>query len=226
MDYEKKRFDFIYALENTEIVRLPRQRLETFGTTLLHYHLITELMDEVGRSRIRQGKVKAYRPEIITPERFGREILEGFGEEARKYIEWLRSHESDIYILKYGFRITKEEISEQTVSANADLVVEQVCREVDQRQEAMHGVVKGVEDPWEVCLLKLLVEVARFSAPYNARELRKTMPAPREEIEKEFAAAQMDPSRLSRLAAKLKQYDLFEEYEERFFSLVRRHSRG
>jgi len=222
MDREKARFDFLYALHNTEIVRLPRQRLETFGTTLLNYHLVTELMDEVGSARIREGRVKAYRPEIITPGDLGREILEGFGEEAHRYLEWLKTHERDLYILRYGFKIAKEEVSEQTVSASVDLVVEQVCREVDRRNEGMHGVVKGVEEPWEVSLLKLLVEVARFSAPFNVQEWRRAQPDPRREIEMEFAAAEKDPSRVSRLAAKLREYDLFEDYEDRFFALVRR----
>lgn len=226
MDREKRQFDFLYALQNTEIIRLPRQRLETFGTTLLYYHLVTELMDEVGRSRIRQGKVRAYRPEIITPQQLGQEVLEGFGEEAHRYLEWLRQHDKDLYILKYGFKISKEEISEQTVTAAAELVIEQVCREVDQRQEPMHGVVRGVEEPWEVCLLKLLVEVARQSAPFNLQEWRRAMPGPREEIEREFAAAERDPTRIARLAAKLREYDLFEEYEDRFFALVRRAGRG
>ena len=36
--------DFHYALENTKVVMPPQKRLETFGTTVLNYHLITEEM--------------------------------------------------------------------------------------------------------------------------------------------------------------------------------------
>jgi len=34
--------DFHYALENTKVILPPQKRLETFGTTVLNYHLITE----------------------------------------------------------------------------------------------------------------------------------------------------------------------------------------
>ena len=46
MDTEE--FDFWYAVNNTEIVRQPSGQLETFGTTVLNYFLLTEIMDPRG----------------------------------------------------------------------------------------------------------------------------------------------------------------------------------
>jgi len=37
--------DFNYALENTRIVLAPTKRLDTFGTSLFNYFLVTEEMD-------------------------------------------------------------------------------------------------------------------------------------------------------------------------------------
>jgi hypothetical protein len=43
----------------------------------------------------------------------------------------------------------------------------------------------------------------------------------RNEIDAAFAAATKDPSQIENLAHTLQRYNLFEEYEDRFFSLVR-----
>jgi hypothetical protein len=71
-------FDFWYAVNNTEVLELPRGRLETFGSTLINYHLVTELMDAVGQVRVREGRIQSFRPEILTPQSFSESPLEGF----------------------------------------------------------------------------------------------------------------------------------------------------
>lgn len=217
----KRHFDFWYAVNNTRVLRLPKQRLETFGTTVLNYHLITELMDVVNKVRVREGRVKAYRPEILTPRTLREGALEGFGEEAAKYLEWLREHETDLYILKYGFVIRKEDIQECVVSENVEAVAEQVRRELEKKDDPLGALVVGVEEPWEVCLLKLMVEVARRSAPHNLLEFQRDPHGHRHEIERAFQDAARDRSRISELYRKLCEYELFEEYEDRFFALVR-----
>ncbi len=63
----KKQDDFWFAVNNTEIVVMPSSPLETFGTTHLRYHLVTELMDATDRIRIREGTIQSQRPQIITP---------------------------------------------------------------------------------------------------------------------------------------------------------------
>ena len=49
-----------YAIEHTEVIRPPEQRLATFGGTNIYYYLITGLMDNV--NVIREGRVIAARP--------------------------------------------------------------------------------------------------------------------------------------------------------------------
>jgi hypothetical protein len=217
----KEHFDFWYAVNNTEVLRLPARRLETFGTTVVNYHLVTELMDVANKVRVREGRVRAYRPEIVTPRLFAESLLEGFGEEAAHYADWLREHEKDLYILKYGFMIGKEEINDHIISESVQAVVDRVRTELESKDDPLSALVLGVDEPWEVCILKLMVDIARQSAPQNVADLRGDPQGSRHEIESEFRAAAKDPSRVQQLYDKLKESGLFDEYEDRFFALVR-----
>ena len=208
---------------------MPTRRLETFGTTLVNYHMVSELMDTVNQVRVREGRIQAARPEIITPTHFANTMLEGFGKEAEDYVEWLRKNAEDLHILRYGFAIKKEEISEHVVSENIKQVVEQVKSAVRLKDDPLSAVVVGVDDPWEVCLLKLMVDVIRGSAPGNIRDLKRSrmldadggIPrAVREELESDFRAASKSPALVKALGKKLHEYGLFEEYQDRFFALM------
>ncbi len=230
----KKRdpFDFWYAVNNTEVKLLPTRHLETFGATVLNYHLITELMDSVGQVRIREGRLHANKPQIITPEAYSRTALEGFGEEARKYIDWLKEHETDIRILQYGYTLKQESFTEQTVTDSLDAVAERVTRAVEESSDPHSAVVVGVDDPWDVCIVRLFWEIIRASAGPNMRELQKRnlldddggVPrAVRNDVESAFKAANQNPELIAALGKKLRTYGLFEEYEDRFFALVKAH---
>ena len=63
-------FDRWYAASKVRILLSPSHRLETFGSTLVNYHLISELDDHPGKVRVREGRLEAHQPRIITP-RFG-----------------------------------------------------------------------------------------------------------------------------------------------------------
>ncbi len=227
-----KPHNFWYAVNNTEIIVMPRQHLETFGTTNLKYRLITELMDTVDRIRIREGTIQSHRPQIITPSYYENEILEGgFGEEAKAYIEWLKLHAKDLRILQYGFKIQKQDINEHIITGNVQEITARVKEEVEKSKDPLIGVICGVDDLWDVCLLKFMVDVIRFSVPTNLNELGKhnllddsggVPKAVRKQIEEEFVRANKDPSRIQTLGILLKKYGLFEEYEDRFFELLKR----
>ena len=227
---EPSQFDFWYAVSNTRVVLLPSRRLETFGTTILNYHMISELMDTVNKVRIREGRIQAYRPQIITPQSIDATLLEGFGQEAEQYAEWLKANARDVRILQYGFAIRKQEISEHVVSDKLEAVVERVEKEVKGKDDPMAAIVVGVEAPWEVCLLKMMVEISGNSFPGNVRELERrklfaedggVTKALREEIEVDFRAASRDPALVPQLGKKLQKHGLFGQYEDRFFALVK-----
>ena len=154
-------FDFWYAVNNTEVISVPERRLETFGATMVNYHLVTELMDSVDKVRVREGKLKAFRPEIITPQSIEQMMLEGFGSEARDYADWLHKHAQEMQILKYGFKVQKQEINDYILTDPLQTVVDRVKDQVAERNDPLGAVLVGVDRPWEVCLLKLMVELVQ-----------------------------------------------------------------
>ena len=86
-----------YAIENTLILRSPRQKLSTFGLTSMYYYLLTEpiydeLVDKVKETVVREGKVISERPQIVTPY-YLLNLFEGF-QHGREY--------ADFIIRKYG----------------------------------------------------------------------------------------------------------------------------
>ncbi len=230
MSKKPSRFDFWYAVNHTRVVTMPSARLETFGNTILNYHMICELMDAIDKVRVRVGRVQAFRPQIVTPKSFTDALLEGFGEEAMKYVDWLQEHRIDLRILEYGFKIKKEEFSEHILSDNIEAVTERIRKEVDEKKDPLSAVVLGVDEPWEVCLIKLMTEVIRESAPNHFEEIGKknlfgeTDGVPnvvRQEIEIAFNEAARDATKIKALAHRLERHGLFQRYEDRFFSLVR-----
>ena len=94
--------DFQYALENTRVIRPPVQAIQTFGTTSFRFMLVTELMDQVNRVRVRDGRIHAERPSIVTPQHYSKMMLDGFGEEARGFADWLETHGRELRFLRLG----------------------------------------------------------------------------------------------------------------------------
>ena len=227
----KKRdpFDFWYAVNNTEIVVMPSCQLETFGTTILHYHLVSELMDSVNQVRLREGRMQAGKPQIITPAAYAQNLLEGFGEQAERYLDWIKEHEKEIRILQYGYKLKQESFSEHVVNDNVEAVLERVKEDVKSKSDPATAVIRGVDSPWDVCLVKLFREIIQQSAVANIRDLASrnmfddmngAPRAIRDEIEAAFLAASRDRSQIKRLGVRLQQWGLFEEYQDRFFSLM------
>jgi hypothetical protein len=226
--------DIWYAIANTEVVIPPRQRLETFGNTVINYHLLAEKMDVVNEIRVREGRIHAERPQVLTPSYFERMMLEGFGQEAQGYLDWLKSHFPDTTFLKYGFRFRKEESQETIIHETLETATARVRDHVTGLNEPLVAVIKGVDDAWEVCLLKFMSDTIRQSIPENVKDLKKrrmleeiggipTMV--REEIERDFEQAGSSRERVKALGDKLCQYGIFENYEDRFYELVRHMAR-
>jgi len=218
-------FDFWYAVNNTEVISVPERRLETFGATVVNYHLVTELMDSVNKVRVRVGKLKAFRPEIITPQSIDEMMLEGFGHEARNYADWLHKNAQEMQILKYGFKVQKQEINDYILTDSLQTVVDRVKGEVAGRGDPLGAVLVGVDRPWEVCLLKLMVELVQHSVAGNIQDIRQHQRDHKaqlhQQIEQTFLAASRDASKVPELADLLRRNGLFERFEDRFFAVVR-----
>ena len=231
-----KQEDIWYAVNITKVVHSPQQTLETFGTTIIRYHFLSELMDEVNKVRLREGSVYSERPQIITPSHFASQLLDGFGDKAQEYAEWLLSHGEMVRILKYGLHFRKGKIAEELISGSIEGVADKIKDKVMSRDDNFSAVVIGADELWEVSLLKFIVDYLQKSAPLNLEDLAKQAnrlsigaasnsirdQSIREKIETEFEAAALDRSRLEGLGRRLQEYGLFEDYEDKFYELVRR----
>lgn len=224
-------FDFWYAVQHTKVVRGPSRALETFGATRINYRHLAPLADDPGKIRVREGRLEAHKPAIITPEAYVHDMMDGFGEQARKYLAFLKEHEDSVRILQYGYQLSQEAFSEQVVTDSLEAVTARVVADVVETNDAFAAVIQGVDEPWDVSLVHFFWLHVHASAPVNVRELeavrrREEMElvptAVRQEIESAFSRAEGDPRLVRALGALLQKRGVFEQYQDRFFKLVRR----
>ena len=229
MNDKKNNFDFWYAVNNTDIVLVPTQNLETFGTTMLNYTLVCEDMDNPMKTKVRQGRMLAAKPQIITPNMYANTILDGFGEEAEQYVDWLKKNEKELKIIQYGYNLKQEAFSEYEITENIGTVIDRAKKELEEKNDTLTALVVGVDQPWDVSLLKLFSVVTQKSAAHNFKELlshnlfediKGTPKGIQDQIDKRFLEASKDATKINNLADFLKQYDIFEKHEDRFLSLV------
>jgi hypothetical protein len=222
---DNKQFDFWYAVNNTELISAPTGQLETFGDTVVNYYLVCQQMDSIDKVVVREGHLKALKPAIITPHSLGQVDVGDLGAQAQQYADWLKRHANDLRILQYGFMLQKQELKEYTVTDHLDNVLDRVKSDVASMDDPLSAILVGVDDPWQVCLMKLMVELVQHSAKSNIQDFQQQSLDLKkrqiENIDQAFLEASRDPSRINALADMLKLNNLWEKYEDRFFALVK-----
>jgi len=215
-----------YALEHTELVRSPRQQLATFGSSIIDYYVVTELVGNV--SVVRDGKVVAERPKIVTPAYLVN--VEGFSEQARRYIAAMareRPHESSVL-----YRYKNEPKGMNVISEPIRQVINKLSSQIDEQHSPLSTIIKGVEEVWDVSLLMFIYELTTRSMRANIAEFDRRglldidaggVPGDaRDHIEELFEQVSRNLSRAPELVLELHRWDLFPEYQDRFFALFRR----
>ena len=215
-----------YAIEHTEVVRPPEQSLSTFGTTNVYYYIITELIESA--SVVREGRVIAARPKIVTPSYLTN--LEGFSQQARRFIELMAERSPHEPGIVYSYK--NEPKGMNIVAEPVNEVVDKINRRIDSQRDPLSAIIKGVEDLWDVSLLKFTYELTRSSVYSNVSELERRgllhMDAAgvpidaRNYIEELFEKTKQDSSRGPELVTELRRWGLFYEYQDRFLSLFRK----
>lgn len=215
-----------YVIENTKIIKLPKQNLATFGSTNIYYYLISELIDEV--NVVREGRVIAARPKIVTPVYLIN--LEGFSEQARRFIEIMSQKYPNEAGVFYSYKNEPKEMN--IVSEPIQQLVDKISQRIEKEGDPLSAIIKGVDEMWDVSLLKFTFEITRHSLYSNVMEMQgsglfKTDEAgiPRQArnfIEELFEKTRQDYSYAPQLVAELKQWGIFHEYQDRFLSLFRK----
>jgi hypothetical protein len=231
MDSESERIE--YAARHTEIIRHPRQHLATFGVTNIYYYLVTEptyqeIYNETNETVIREGRVIAERPKIVTP--YYLTHLEGFSYDAKQYFQkLLMMHGPNAPGLFYTYK--NETRGLNIVSENLPAVVEKLNVEIDKKGDPLATIIKGQDDLWDVSLLKFIYEITSRSVQSNMAQLGSMgllgmshggMPVgARQVIEEMFQQARRGEIKAYELELELNRWGAFEEYQDRFFALVK-----
>jgi len=232
MDIDDERIE--YAASHTEVLRLPRQTLSTFGITNVYYYLVTEpayshIIDETIETVIREGRVVAQRPRIVTP--YYLSHMEGFSSDAKRYFDMLyRTHGPDAPGLFYTYKNEPKELN--IVSDNWISVVNKLNDEIDKRGDPLTSIIKGEDELWDVSLMKFIYELTKNSLRDNLLQMGSRglldvdssgIPSDArlriEDLFQQVAQGRRDPQELEK---ELVRWDLFEEYQDRFFAMLRK----
>ncbi|MBA7473936.1 hypothetical protein ES707_09283 [subsurface metagenome] len=222
------------AVRRTEILRAPKQSLATFGMTNIYYYLVTEpvyseLVKNVTETVIREGRVIAEKPRIVTPYYLSR--LEGFSSEARRYFEALiKAHGANAPGLFYTYKNEPKELN--IVSDNLLSVVDKLNAEINKRGDPLTSIIKGEDEFWDVSLMKFIYEMTRSSLHNNLGQMGSRglldidaggIPVDaRIRIDELFRKVSSGESEPHELQAELDHWNLFEEYEDRFFNIFKK----
>ena len=226
------------AAEQSWVVRFPRQHLATFGSTNIAYYVVTEpiykqLDSNISDSEegvVRTGRVISGRPAVITPTYAMN--LQGFSPEAYEYLRSVaRNYGPNSPGILYQYRNEAEKV--EIVGGVPSEIAQRIAEDLNRRQENMSVVMVGVDELWDVALLKFIYEFTSFSATQNVQEFQNRgllepqqglggVPrAATQQIEALFRDVEGggDPEVLRR---ELERWGLFEHYEDRFLNLFRR----
>ena len=177
---------------------------------------------------VREGRVIAARPKIVTPAYLTN--LEGFSSQARRFIEMMAEkspHEAGII---YSYKNEPKEMN--IISESMEEVVSKISQRIDSQGDPLTAIIRGIEEMWDVSLLKFTFELTNKSVYTNVAEMEKRgllridsegIPTDaRSYIEELFERARQDPSYAPLLVTELKRWGLFHEYQDRFLNLFRK----
>jgi hypothetical protein len=161
----------------TKVLREPDRRIDTFGETRFEFQLISELMDRTGEVRIRTGEVEAMRPRILRPAAYREVELEGFDDSAmerfERLVEKLKSEGRDLTFLQYGFQFRRGEVQEEIIHDSIDAVRARVLEDIRRTGNPACAVIEGVDDAWEISVLKFSFEMILRSQEINAFDFKR-----------------------------------------------------
>jgi hypothetical protein len=231
MDNESERIE--HAVRHTEVVRHPRQNLATFGITNIYYYILSEpsyseIAEASNETVIREGRVIAERPKLVTP--YYLTHLEGFSYDARQYFEKLMMmHGPNAPGLYYTYKNEPKGLN--IISDNMPAVIGRMNDDLDKKHDPLTAIIKGQDDMWDVSLLKFIYEITSRSVAGNVAQMGAAgmlgmspngLPVgARQAIEEMFAQAYRGEIKAHDLERELNRWGAFEEYQDRFFALVK-----
>jgi hypothetical protein len=110
-------------------------------------------------------------------------------------------------------------------------VVERINKEIDSKGNPLSTIIKGVDEMWDVSVLKFIYEVTENSVGHHVSEMgsrghfdidRLGVPqGAKQRIEEMFSMVKSGEMEPADLKLELDRWGMFTEYEDRFLSLFR-----
>ena len=76
-------------------------------------------------------------------------------------------------MVRYGFQFRKTDVTENRVRDSMEAVIARTVRDVEASDEPLSAVIRGVDDAWEVCLLKFTIDLIERSSGGNVGDFRR-----------------------------------------------------
>jgi hypothetical protein len=117
------------------------------------------------------------RPRIFKPEPYREIELEGFDPSARArldaLVEKFRSEGRDLAFLQYGFNFRRGQVQEEIIHDSMDAVRDRVMEDIRRTGNPARAVIEGVDDAWEISLIKFTFDMIMRSREINAFDFKR-----------------------------------------------------
>jgi hypothetical protein len=166
-DFDREDFNEYWSA--TEVIREYQRMLFTFGAMELPYVLVAEHGRFSDRAVVMRGTVVLQRPQIVLPSHFaGPEFMEGF-----EHADALPPEA--LYLLRtmqvpYSQISNKPVATEQIEYGSVQSVIDKFDKEMDIHEDTETGLIKGVLEGADICLMRYSLGLAIKSAPGNVKE--------------------------------------------------------
>jgi len=166
-EFDREKFGEYWSA--TEVIREYQRMLFTFGDMELPYVLAAEHTRFRDRTVIRKGVVLIQRPQILLPPYYsGPEFKEGF--EHANAIPPEAVYLFRAMQMPYS-QITNKLVGEEEIAyGSLQSVLDGFDREMESQEDTETGLIKGVLDGADICLMRYSLGLAIKSAPGNVKE--------------------------------------------------------
>jgi len=166
-EFDREKFGEYWSA--TEVIREYQRMLFTFGDMELPYVLAAEHTRFRDRTVIRKGVVLIQRPQILLPPYYsGPEFKEGF--EHANAIPPEAVYLFRAMQMPYS-QITNKLVGEEEIAyGSLQSVLDGFDREMENQEDTETGLIKGVLDGADICLMRYSLGLAIKSAPGNVKE--------------------------------------------------------
>lgn len=225
MSDKQKNYNFFReVIQQTKLIQLPVKNISSFGTTVYNYYLLCPTEDN--HTIIHEGNLNVKTPLIISLYSLENN-LNGFDKGVRDFTEKMfQDMGLNSPLLEYQFQhIAREQWVEKVPLFRS---LNSIKKHVVDKKTTI--ILVGREDMWSASLIKACLKIVKQSVPKNLIDFeqrgfldKEGLPgAVYKEIENLFSKAKGDRRYLEKLGNLLLHHNVFERYEERFFSLFSR----